>query len=86
ASSGRRPRISPAARKRAAELGVSTADVKGHGPQGVVTLEDIEAAAHVAHPPDPDQAMRHAIAAAMTRSKREIPHYYLSETIALDKA
>lgn len=86
ASSGRRPRISPAARKRAAELGVSTADLKGHGPQGVVTLEDIEAASHVAHPPDPDQAMRHAIAAAMTRSKREIPHYYLSETIALDKA
>jgi pyruvate dehydrogenase E2 component (dihydrolipoamide acetyltransferase) len=27
--------------------------------------------------------MRHAIAAAMTRSKREIPHYYLSTTIDL---
>ena len=84
APAGRRPRVSPAARKRAAELGVSAGDVKGHGPQGVITLEDIETAARVTHPPDPDQAMRHAIAAAMSRSKREIPHYYLSETVALD--
>jgi pyruvate dehydrogenase E2 component (dihydrolipoamide acetyltransferase) len=30
--------------------------------------------------------MRHAIAMAMSRSKREIPHYYLSETIMLGKA
>lgn len=30
--------------------------------------------------------MRQAIAAAMSRSKREIPHYYLSETIALGNA
>lgn len=31
--------------------------------------------------PDRQQAMRGAIAAAMSRSKREIPHYYLAETI-----
>jgi pyruvate dehydrogenase E2 component (dihydrolipoamide acetyltransferase) len=31
-------------------------------------------------------AMRAAIAAAMTRSKREIPHYYLTETIDLGSA
>jgi pyruvate dehydrogenase E2 component (dihydrolipoamide acetyltransferase) len=30
--------------------------------------------------------MRKAIAAAMSRSKREIPHYYLSETIPLQQA
>jgi pyruvate dehydrogenase E2 component (dihydrolipoamide acetyltransferase) len=30
--------------------------------------------------------MRQAIAAAMARSKREIPHYYLSETIAMRPA
>jgi pyruvate dehydrogenase E2 component (dihydrolipoamide acetyltransferase) len=34
------------------------------------------------HPKD----MRRTIAAAMSRSKREIPHYYLSETIAMAKA
>jgi pyruvate dehydrogenase E2 component (dihydrolipoamide acetyltransferase) len=30
--------------------------------------------------------MRRAIAAAMARSKREIPHYYLSTTIAMSRA
>lgn len=30
--------------------------------------------------------MRDAIAAAMTRAKREIPHYYLSHTISLQRA
>ena len=84
--SDRRPRISPAARKRAAELGLSASQLQGHGPHGVVTLEDVEAAARVAPEPDHNQAMRHTIAAAMSRSKREIPHYYLSETIALGKA
>ena len=30
--------------------------------------------------------MRDAIAAAMSRSKREIPHYYLAHTISLKRA
>ena len=34
---------------------------------------------------DPDQ-MRQAIAAAMSRSKREIPHYYLGSTIDMARA
>lgn len=34
---------------------------------------------------DPDQ-MRQAIAAAMSRSKREIPHYYIGSTIDMAKA
>jgi pyruvate dehydrogenase E2 component (dihydrolipoamide acetyltransferase) len=34
---------------------------------------------------DPDQ-MRQAIAAAMSRSKREIPHYYLTSTMDLGRA
>jgi pyruvate dehydrogenase E2 component (dihydrolipoamide acetyltransferase) len=36
-------------------------------------------------PTDRLDRMRHAIAAAMTRSKREIPHYYLSTTIDLKR-
>jgi pyruvate dehydrogenase E2 component (dihydrolipoamide acetyltransferase) len=32
------------------------------------------------------EEMRKAIAAAMTRSKRTIPHFYLSETIDVDPA
>ncbi|MBN3864085.1 2-oxo acid dehydrogenase subunit E2 [Pseudomonas frederiksbergensis] len=83
--SAQRPKISPAARKRAAELGLDANQLQGHGPHGVVTLEDVEAAARVPPEPDHNQAMRRTIAAAMSRSKREIPHYYLSETIALEK-
>jgi pyruvate dehydrogenase E2 component (dihydrolipoamide acetyltransferase) len=36
--------------------------------------------------PDRQQDMRQAIAAAMSRSKREIPHYYLAETFSLQVA
>lgn len=81
-----RPRISPAARKRATELGLNAAELNGSGPHGVITLEDVEAAGRDAAPPEHNQAMRHAIAMAMSRSKREIPHYYLCETIALGNA
>ena len=37
-------------------------------------------------PPDKQAAMRQAIAAAMARSKREIPHYYLGTTIDASRA
>jgi pyruvate dehydrogenase E2 component (dihydrolipoamide acetyltransferase) len=61
-----------------------------------VTLADIEAVAgapspvRAAAPPrrtgfDP-AAMRKAIAAAMARSKHEIPHYYLTQTVELRRA
>lgn len=104
--------VSPAARRRAGELGVNTASLTGSGPGGVVTLEDVEQAAR---PPEAAKmetpaerpaekpaespvetpaekaaeklsAMRQAIAAAMARSKREIPHYYLAETIPMARA
>lgn len=87
--------ISPAARRRAKELGVDLDTLAGTGPGGAVTLEDVEQAAR---PPEPEipreiakpaeklSAMRQAIAAAMAKSKREIPHYYLSETIPMARA
>jgi pyruvate dehydrogenase E2 component (dihydrolipoamide acetyltransferase) len=82
-----RPPVSPAARKRAHELGVEIGALQGTGAQGAVTLADVEAAAMpsrlAATPLDRAQAMRRAIAAAMSRSKREIPHYYLSESIPM---
>ncbi|MFO1402377.1 MAG: dihydrolipoamide acetyltransferase family protein [Steroidobacteraceae bacterium] len=76
--------VSPAARARAAGLGVDLAQVRGSGPRGAVTLQDVEAAAAAAPVAarDARQAMRGAIAASMSRSKREIPHYYLQ--LALD--
>ena len=87
-----RPRISPAARQRAAELGIDAAALPGSSPQGSVTLADVEAAvaekpaAQPATAQERHAAMRQAIAAAMSRSKREIPHYYLSETVPLGTA
>lgn len=95
ASSGGRLRISPAARKRAAELGLDPADVRGSGVDGSITLEDVERAARPAEgrqaapsvrAADAHAAMRQAIAAAMARSKREIPHYYLGNTLCVEPA
>ena len=45
AAGGEDVRATPGARRRAEELGVSLAGVEGTGPQGVVTEEDVEAAA-----------------------------------------
>lgn len=85
--------VSPAARKRAKALGLDPDTLRGSGPQGAVTLADIEAAAAArvtpappAGAPDRQKDMRKAIAAAMSRSKREIPHYYLSDTIPMAAA
>ena len=77
-----RGRASPAARKRAGELGVKLEGLTGTGPEGAVTLQDVERAA----PADRQAEMQKAIAAAMSRSKREIPHYYLADTVPLAKA
>lgn len=129
AAATRRP-VSPAARKRARELGLDPDRLEaGTGPHGSVTIADVERAAAVAAAtpasapkavsaeaarsvPEPSTAptpepaslpasapasardlalarqkeMRRAIAAAMSRSKREIPHYYLSETIPMARA
>ena len=92
-AAGSRARISPAARVRARELGVEVASLTGTGPGGAITIEDVEKAKRPAQPSreppaakagehDMAQAggMRAAIATAMSRSKREIPHYYLSLT------
>ncbi len=83
------PRVSPLARKRASELGVDLARVAGTGEGGAVTVADVESVA-ASNPPVPmDDAsarMRRAIAAAMSRSKREIPHFYLATTIDLGRA
>ena len=81
-----RPAISPAARTRAVELGVEAALAQGTGPGGRITLEDVEALAARAPEADAQARMRQAIAASMSRSKRDIPHYYLATGIDLQRA
>jgi pyruvate dehydrogenase E2 component (dihydrolipoyllysine-residue acetyltransferase) len=87
-----RQKISPAARTRAHALGLDLAALSGTGPGGVITLDDVNkagsAGATQPKPPAADQAhdMRRVIAKAMSRSKREIPHYYLSVQCCLSRA
>ncbi|ANX03593.1 dihydrolipoamide acetyltransferase family protein [Immundisolibacter cernigliae] len=90
------PRASPAVRQHALELGVDLAGVTGSGAKGAITVADVERAAAGAKPapaparpsaaPFEPDAMRRAIAAAMTRAKREIPHYYLATTVDFEPA
>ena len=82
APEGARVRVTPLARRRAAELGVDPARVRGTGEGGAVTRQDVEAARGGAS----SESIRQAVAAAMSRSNRDIPHYYLSSTIDLSVA
>ena len=87
-SSGRM-RASPAARQLASIRGVDLTALIGSGPLGAILRVDVErSAAAVTAPAGKKRsigldlnAMRAAIAAAMARSKREIPHYYLEHQV-----
>ena len=88
---GQRARISPAARKRALKLHVETTLLRGTGPEGAITVADVEKAGSSPQPSpavasEGGAGMRAAIAAAMSRSKREIPHYYLTTTVDVTSA
>jgi pyruvate dehydrogenase E2 component (dihydrolipoamide acetyltransferase) len=81
---------SPAARRLAQERGIDLATVTGSGPAGAIIYADVERrlGEAVVAPPERKRApgldlaaMRTAIAAAMARSKREIPHYYLEHQV-----
>ena len=96
-SEQRRRRVSPAARKRAEELQIRIESIVPAAQDGAISLEDVERAAQRAGAPGAPAAaarprqdwradMRKAIAAAMSRSKREIPHYYLASDIDVTHA
>jgi pyruvate dehydrogenase E2 component (dihydrolipoamide acetyltransferase) len=89
--------ISPLARSRAEQWGIDPASVQGTGPDGAITLADIEGARTRQEPPlmqakqpanesakgdvGARQAMRQAIARATSLSNREIPHYFVRTSI-----
>jgi 2-oxoisovalerate dehydrogenase E2 component (dihydrolipoyl transacylase) len=82
---------SPAIRRRAREAGLDLATVKGSGPDGRITREDIDA--HLAKPASPDPTapsemaapeavtevkvigLRRKISEKMSEAKRRIPHF-----------
>jgi pyruvate dehydrogenase E2 component (dihydrolipoamide acetyltransferase) len=87
-STDTRLRVSPAARRIAREQNIDLAKVHGSGRGRAIISTDL---ARTVEPPvtktEPDlEPMRRAIAAAMSRSKREIPHYYLSHSIDVEQA
>ncbi|MGE0093246.1 MAG: dihydrolipoamide acetyltransferase family protein [Alphaproteobacteria bacterium] len=94
-------KISPAARRFAAEKGIDVATISGSGPEGAIVFIDVENAwRQLQLAPTLKQpiavkapgrgidlaAMRGAIAAAMSRSNREIPHYYVQQAVDIGLA
>ncbi|MFL2673525.1 MAG: dihydrolipoamide acetyltransferase family protein [Dehalococcoidia bacterium] len=90
-TSGARVKASPIAKKLANELGVDISTISGTGPGGRITREDVEAASGGGQSAQPSQSsgdtktipltsMRKAIAGVVSKSKSEIPHFYISNT------
>jgi pyruvate dehydrogenase E2 component (dihydrolipoamide acetyltransferase) len=79
-------KVTPAARRLARESGMDISRIVPDG-TGVVGLQQVRTHAETTAPPAGPtgrtdlKEMRKAIAAAMARSKREIPHYYVSSDI-----
>ena len=81
---------SPLAKKRAREMGIDLSSVKGTGPNGRITEEDILAAAPGKKEVKPEppgtkkerlSPLRQIIADRLSKSKTEIPHYYLRKVM-----
>jgi len=95
-------KASPLAKCIAAENNIDLSQIQGSGENGAITRKDVEHAieqrkqvpekeeSELAIEPIKDQGIsntvRSAVAAAMSRSNREIPHYYLEKKINLSKA
>src|SRR5690606_27427581 len=89
-----RPAASPAVRRRARELGIDLHRVRGSGPAGRITHEDLEqhleqpATARKGLSPAPDSVegiqvigIRRRIAERMQLSKQRIPHFAYVEEV-----
>ena len=84
-------KASPIAKKLATELGVDLTSINGSGPGGRITREDVEEASRGSASADSIQGsedsnsvpltpMRKAIAGVVSKSKSEIPHFYISNS------
>jgi len=85
------PQISPKARRLAKELGVEISAIRGSGPDGVITTEDVQAAAAGAQPTGgpaaaPAEAaslgqVARIMAEKTTQSWTSVPHFFLSREV-----
>ena len=93
-SEARTIKASPLAKRMAAENNIDLSQIQGTGEEGAITKEDVENAIaqkeKIANSEEKNipqvQAIRSAVAAAMSKSNREIPHYYLEKRIDMTKA
>ncbi|KAF7307032.1 Acetyltransferase component of pyruvate dehydrogenase complex [Mycena indigotica] len=98
--SGARIFASPIAKKIALERGIPLGKLTGSGPNGRIIREDVEkykpstastAASTSSAAPDSDYVdtpisnMRRTIGARLTQSKQELPHYYVTVDVNMDK-
>ena len=84
-------KASPLAKKMALENHIDLSKIIGTGPDGAITKEDIDLSIKQSETAEtekistPTEAIRMAVAAAMSKSNREIPHYYLEKKIDMTK-
>ena len=92
----REPNASPLAKALALDRGVPIKDVKGTGPNGRVTKQDIEKYTHSASKEStssagptyediPASSMRKTIANRLVQSFNQNPHYFVSTTLSVTK-
>jgi pyruvate dehydrogenase E2 component (dihydrolipoamide acetyltransferase) len=97
-----RIKISPLAKRIATANHLDISSLSGSGEDGAITKEDVEIAVSkkkmspvnqespenysVYKTKSSSDSIRAAVAAAMSKSNREIPHYYLEKTIDMTKA
>ena len=87
-------KASPLAKRIAAENNIDLSQLQGTGEGGAITKEDIENAItqkeKITKPEEKMslqlEAVRLAVAAAVSKSNKEIPHYYLEKKIDMTKA
>ncbi|KAK4183414.1 2-oxoacid dehydrogenases acyltransferase-domain-containing protein [Podospora australis] len=90
----REPNISAVAKRLAIESGVPLKGLKGTGPGGKITEEDVKkaksapgpaAAATASYVDIPISGMRKTIASRLKESMAENPHYFVSATLSVSK-
>ncbi|KAF9044819.1 pyruvate dehydrogenase [Hymenopellis radicata] len=87
--SGDRIFASPIAKKIALERGIPLSKIKGTGPDGRIIREDHHHSPPAGALPDyvdtPVSNMRKTIGTRLVQSKQELPHYYVTVDIKMDK-
>ena len=96
AETGGKVRVSPAAARRARELGVDISQVTGTGRGGRISSEDVEkyaeqnkageSAPASAFTSEPLSSLRKTIARRLVEAKQQIPHFYLNIEVEMSKA